>query len=67
MNGEEGGVRIGNIFIGTGSISVVSGSGNNMTTVSNVVEVTTNGSGSVEKVIEQYVTASGACFNKQAL
>jgi hypothetical protein len=60
MNGEEGGVRIGNIFIGTGSISVVSGSGNNMTTVSNVVEVTTNGSGSVEKVTEQYVTASGA-------
>ena len=59
MNGEEGGVRIGNIFIGTGSISVVSGSGDNMTTVSNVVEVTTNDSGSVEKVIEQYVTASG--------
>ena len=59
MNGEPGGVRIGNIFIGTGSISVVSGSGDNMTTVSNVVEVTTNDSGSVEKVIEQYVTASG--------
>ncbi len=59
MNGEAGGVRIGNIFIGTGSISVVSGSGDNMTTVSNVVEVTTNDSGSVEKVTEQYVTASG--------
>ena len=59
MNGEPGGVRIGNIFIGTGSISVVSGSGDNMTTISNVVEVTTNDSGSVEKVIEQYVTASG--------
>ena len=60
MNGEEGGVRIGNIFIGTGSISVVSGSGNNMTTVSNVVEVNIDASGSVEKVIEQYVTSSGA-------
>jgi hypothetical protein len=60
MNGEPGGVRIGNIFIGTGSISVVSGSGDNMTTISNVVEVTTNDSGSVEKVMEQYVTASGA-------
>jgi len=60
MNGESGGVRIGNIFIGTGSISVVSGSGDNMTTVNNVVEVTTNDSGSVEKVTEQYVTASGA-------
>ena len=60
MNGEPGGVRIGNIFIGTGSISVVSGSGDNMTTVNNVVEVTTNDSGSIEKVIEQYVTASGA-------
>ena len=59
MNGEPGGVRIGNIFIGTGSISVVSGSGDNMTIISNVVEVTTNDSGSVEKVIEQYVTASG--------
>ena len=59
MNGEPGGVRIGNIFIGTSSISVVSGSGDNMTTISNVVEVTTNDSGSVEKVIEQYVTASG--------
>ena len=60
MNGENGGVRIGNIFIGTGSISVVSGSGNNMTTVSNVVEVNIDASGSIEKVIEQYVTASGA-------
>ena len=44
LNGEEGGVRIGNIFIGTGSISIVSGSGDNLTVVGDVVNTTTSGS-----------------------
>ena len=44
MNGEENGIRIGNIFIGTGSISVVSGSGDNLTVVGDVVNTTTSGS-----------------------
>ena len=44
LNGEDGGVRIGNIFIGTGSISVVSGSGDDMTIVGDVVNTTTSGS-----------------------
>ena len=44
LNGEEGGVRIGNIFIGTGSISIVSGSGDDMTIVGDVVNTTTSGS-----------------------
>lgn len=44
LNGEEGGVRIGNIFIGTGSISIVSGSGDNLTVIGDVVNTTTSGS-----------------------
>ena len=44
LNGEEGGVRIGNIFIGTGSISIVSGSGDNLTVVGDVVNTATSGS-----------------------
>ena len=44
LNGEENGIRIGNIFIGTGSISVVSGSGDNLTVIGDVVNTTTSGS-----------------------
>jgi hypothetical protein len=44
LNGEEGGVRIGNIFIGTGSISVVSGSGGDMTIIGDVVNTEISGS-----------------------
>ena len=44
LNGEEGGVRIGNIFIGTGSISVVSGSGDDMTVIGDVVNTELSGS-----------------------
>jgi len=44
LNGEEGGVRIGNIFIGTGSISIVSGSGDDLTVVGDVVNTTISGS-----------------------
>ena len=43
VNGEADGIRIGNIFIGTGSISVVSGSGDNLTTVSTVVNSSISG------------------------
>lgn len=43
VNGEADGIRIGNIFIGTGSISVVSGSGDSMTTVSTVVNSSISG------------------------
>ena len=60
INGEEKGIRIGNIFIGTGSISVVSGSGDNMSVVANVIGAVIGESGSVDKVLEQYITSSGA-------
>jgi hypothetical protein len=43
LNGEDDGVRIGNIFIGTGSISVVSGSGDDMTVVGNVISTEISG------------------------
>lgn len=43
VNGEADGIRIGNIFIGTGSISVVSGSGDSLTTVSTVVNSSVSG------------------------
>ena len=43
LNGEDGGVRIGNIFIGTGSISVVSGSGDDMTIIGDVVNTEISG------------------------
>ena len=43
VNGETDGIRIGNIFIGTGSISVVSGSGDNLTTISTVVNSSISG------------------------
>ena len=62
INGEEKGIRIGNIFIGTGSISVVSGSGDNMSVVANVIGAVIGESGSVDKVLEQYITSSGAAI-----
>lgn len=43
LNGEDDGVRIGNIFIGTGSISVVSGSGDDMTVIGNVISTEISG------------------------
>tara|TARA_B110000902_G_scaffold28555_1_gene30942 strand:- start:1784 stop:6178 length:4395 start_codon:yes stop_codon:yes gene_type:complete len=43
LNGEDGGVRIGNIFIGTGSISIVSGSGDDMTVIGEVVNTEISG------------------------
>ena len=43
LNGEDDGVRIGNIFIGTGSISVVSGSGNDMAVVGDIITTEISG------------------------
>ena len=43
LNGEDDGVRIGNIFIGTGSISVVSGSGDDMTVVGDIITTEISG------------------------
>ena len=43
VNGEEDGIRIGNIFIGTGSIALVSGSGDDMSTISTIVNSSVSG------------------------
>lgn len=55
LNGEKNAIRVGNILITTASISVVSGSGDNLSIVQNVVQATVSSSGEVETV--EQVTA----------
>lgn len=59
LNGEDDGVRIGNIFIGTGSISVVSGSGDDMTVVGSVIATEISG-GIITPVPGDAVLPSGS-------
>lgn len=59
LNGEDDGVRIGNIFIGTGSISVVSGSGDDMTVVGSVISTEISG-GIITPVPGDAVLPSGS-------
>ena len=59
LNGEDDGVRIGNIFIGTGSISVVSGSGDDMTVIGNVISTEISG-GIVTPVAGDAVLPTGS-------
>lgn len=66
LNGEADGIRIGNIFIGTSSIAIVSGSGANLTTVGTIASssvgaggaVTASG-GSVTSVPNGTISSSG--------
>ena len=47
VSGETDGIRVGNILITTSSISVVSGSGDSLTIIQNVVEAEVSSSGEV--------------------
>lgn len=63
VSGEANAIRVGNILITTSSISVVSGSGNSLTTVQNVVQATVSSSGEVtetNQVLAPDGTVSGS-------
>jgi len=58
VSGEPDAIRIGNILITTSSIAVVSGSGDSLTVVQNVVSASISSSGEVENV-EQITAPDG--------
>ena len=59
LNGEDDGVRIGNIFIGTGSISVVSGSGDDMTIIGDVINTEISG-GIITPIVGDAILPTGS-------
>lgn len=58
LSGERNAIRIGNILITTASISVVSGSGDSLTTIQNIVQADVSSSGEVN-TITQSIAPSG--------
>ena len=52
LSGERNAIRVGNILITTSSISVVSGSGDSLTTIQNVVQADVSSSGEVNTITQ---------------
>lgn len=64
LNGEKDAIRVGNILITTASISVVSGTGDNLTVEQTVVEATVSSSGEVTQTNQ--VTAPAGTISSSA-
>ena len=52
LSGERNAIRVGNILITTSSISIVSGSGDSLTTIQNVVQADVSSSGEVNTITQ---------------
>jgi len=66
ISGEPDAIRVGNILITTSSISVVSGSGDQLTIVQNVVSASVSSSGEVETV-DQVLAPEGTVSGSQQI